>query len=126
MSDERFAGVLRTIPQQGLDEPGHFGDQAPSTWDVIPDVKVRNDGVYPATLMPGYVYRIEHDGIGWQLTPEGERPHAYLVDTALEPVSRLELAHRTIVLMHERRYTLSQDEAGAWELHERAISPAVR
>ena len=53
--------------------------------------------------------------------PEGERPHAYLVDAALEPIGRLKLAHRRIVLMRDRRYTLSQDEAGAWRLCEHTL-----
>ncbi|HUZ37739.1 MAG TPA: hypothetical protein VMV17_15570 [Streptosporangiaceae bacterium] len=126
MSGTTFAGVLRTVPQQAMDERNRFGGESPSSWDVIPDVQVRNDGVYPATLVPGYVYRIEHDGIGWQMTPEGERPHAYLVDAALEPTGRLELAHRPIVLMRGCRYTLSRDEAGAWRLCEHTANSVIR
>jgi hypothetical protein len=121
MSGTTFAGVLRTVPQQAMDERDRFGGESSSSWDVIPGVKVRNDGVYPATLVPGYVYRIEHDGTAWQLTPEGERHHAYLVDAALEPIGRLELAHRPIVLMRGSHYTLSQDEAGAWRLCEHTL-----
>ncbi|HUY51487.1 MAG TPA: hypothetical protein VMV92_38255 [Streptosporangiaceae bacterium] len=120
MSSDPVVGVLRTAGQQSLDEPGHFGDQPPSSWDVIPGVKVRNDGVYPAVLLPGSVYSLEHDGIGWQLTPEGHSPHGYLVDGALEPVERLELADRPLMLMPGRRYSVSPDGTGAWRLREHA------
>ncbi len=126
MSGTTAAGVLRTDPQQAMDERGRFGGESLPSWDVIPGVQVRNDGVYPATLVPGYVYRIEHDGIGWQMTPEGERPHAYLVDAALEPIEKLELAHRPIVLMRGCHYTLSLDEAGAWQLHEHPAESVIR
>ncbi len=87
---------------------------------MIPGVKVRNDGVYPAVLLPGYRYQLAHDGIGWQLTAEGGQPHGYLVGDDLEPVERLELAHRPVVLIDGRHYTVSQDETGAWRLHEDA------
>jgi hypothetical protein len=119
-SVQRPVGVLRTIRQQADDEPGRFGSQSPQSWDVIPGVKVRNDGVYPAVLLPGYGYRLANDGIGWQLTAEGGRPHGYLVGDDLEPAERLELAHRAVVLTGGRHYTVSQDQAGAWLLHEDA------
>src|ERR1022692_5123228 len=115
-SVQRPVGVLRTIRQQADDEPGRFGSQSPQSWDVIPGVKVRNDGVYPAVLLPGYGYRLAHDGIGWQLTAEGSPPHGYLVGDHLETVERLEVWHRPVVLMRGRPYTVSQDEAGAWRL----------
>jgi hypothetical protein len=111
-------GVLRTLPMGADDDPHRFGDQTPQSWDVIPGRKVRNDGCYPATLVPGYIYHLTHDGIGWQLTPEGERPHAYLVDNDLQPVDFLELAHRPVVLNHSSRYTIERDETGAWRLAE--------
>jgi hypothetical protein len=111
-------GVLRTIPQQIEDDPGRFGDQPPRSWDLIPGRKVRNDGCYQATLVPGYVYHLAHDGIGWLFTPEGERPHAYLVDNDLHPTDILELAHRPVVLDPASRYTIERDETGAWHLAE--------
>ncbi len=127
MNAGTLAGVLRTVRQQGLDEPGHFGGEDPPSWDVIPGVKVRNDGVYPATLLPGYEYRLEHDGIGWQLTPQGEQPHAYLVEAgSLEPVHRLELAHQPVVLIRDRYYTVSRDGVGAWRLHEHQANGVTR
>ncbi|MDX6390456.1 MAG: hypothetical protein QOJ73_1519 [Streptosporangiaceae bacterium] len=118
MSAHPPVGVLRTVRQQAEDEPDRFGSQSPQSWDVIPGVKVRNDGVYPAVLLPGYRYQLAHDGIGWQLTAEGGQPHGYLVGDDLEPVERLGLAHRPVVLIGGRHYTVSQDEAGAWSLHE--------
>jgi len=113
-------GVLRTLPQQAEDEPGRFGDQSPRSWDVIPGRKVRNDGVYTATLVPGCAYHLVHDGIGWQLTADGERPHAYLVDGELQPSGVLELAHRAVVLNPACRYAVEQDETGAWRLLKHA------
>jgi hypothetical protein len=113
-------GVLRTAPQEAEDEPGRFGDQAPPSWDLIPGRKSRNDGCYPATLVPGYTYHLAHDGIGWLFSPEGERPHAYLVDGDLQPVGLLELAHRAVVLDRASRYTIERDETGAWRLLEHA------
>lgn len=111
-------GVLRTMPQQAEGEPGRFGDQAPRSWDLIPGCKIRNDGCYPATLVPGCTYHLAHDGIGWLFTPEGERPHAYLVDDGLQPADLLELAHRPVVLDRASRYTIERDETGAWRLLE--------
>jgi hypothetical protein len=116
-------GVLRTAPQYALDEPGHFGDQSPRAWDLIPGRKVRNDGVYAAILLPGSVYNLEHDGTGWQLTPEGTRPHAYLTDDQLQPAYTLELAHRLIALNSECRYSIERDGTGAWRLLEHAGVP---
>ncbi len=113
-------GVLRTVPQQAEDKPGQSGDQSPRCWDVIAGRKIRNDGVYPATLVPGYVYHLTHDGTGWLFTPEGERPHAYLVGGDLQPVDILELAHRPVVLDRSCRYTIERDETGAWRLLEHA------
>jgi hypothetical protein len=113
-------GVLRTLPQDAEEDSRRFLDQSPRSWDVIPGRKVRNDGCYQATLVPGYAYHLTHDGIGWQLTPEGERPHAYLVDSDLQPAGVLELAHRPVVLDRGCRYTIEQDETGAWRLAEHA------
>ena len=115
MSRQSSLGALRTIPQ-AEDEPSRFGDQAPRSWDVVPGLKVRKDGVYPAVLVTGYTYTLTHDGIGWQLTPEGERPQAYLVDAALQPVNILELAHRAVMLDTTCHYTISRHETGAWHL----------
>ena len=113
-------GVLRTTRQQALDRAGRFGDEMLLSWDVIAGVKIRNDGLQFAILVPGYVYWLEHDGIGWRLTPDGEQWYGYLVDSSsLERVGRLELAHRPLMLMRDCRYMLSQDEVGAWQLHER-------
>lgn len=109
-------GVLRTVPQHHEDEPARFDDQSPRSWDVIPGRKVRNDGVYPAILIPGDTYNLMHDGIGWQLTPEGTRPHAYLTNDSRQLVDTLELAHRMIALDPATRYTLERDETGAWRL----------
>jgi hypothetical protein len=61
-----------------------------------------------------------------RLTPEGERPHAYLTDDALQPAGALELAHRLPVLDPGRRYILERDETGAWRLLEHASAPAQR
>jgi hypothetical protein len=116
-------GVLRTVPQQPLDEPGRYSDQSPRSWDVIPGRKVCNDGVYPAILLPGLAYHLAHDGTGWQLVPEGTRPHAYLTDDALQPVVKMELAHRPLVLDPGCRYSIEQDGTGAWHLLEHAESP---
>lgn len=110
-------GVLRTIPQMAED-PHRSGDQVPAHWDVIPGRKLRNDGVYPAVLLPGNTYHLTHDGIGWQLAPDGRSPHAYLVDTGLNPAGALELAHRPYVLDPAASYTISPDETGAWRLFE--------
>src|SRR5215471_1074326 len=119
MTSRTLAGVVRTIRQYPEESPRHHDWEAPASWDVIPGRKVRNDGVYPAALRPGYVYRLEHDGIGWQFAPDGQAPHAYLVDAAsLEPADRLELTHKSIALAPGRRYTLSQDDAGAWQLYQ--------
>ena len=63
MSAHPPVGVLRTVRQQAEDAPGRFGSQSPQSWDVIPGVKVRNDGVYPAVLLPGHGYQLAHDGI---------------------------------------------------------------
>ena len=117
-------GVLRTEQHLTLDEPGYFGDQSPRSWDVIPGRKVRNDGVYPAILFPGSAYHLVHDGTGWQLAPEGTRPHAYLTDDALQPAGTLELAHRPLVLDPGCRYSIERDETGAWHLleHARALT----
>lgn len=111
-------GVLRTMPQQAQDEPRRFGDQSPRAWDVIPGLKLRNDGVYPAVLVPGYAYELTHDGVGWLLTPQGKRPHAYLVGPGLEPVTTLELAHRAVMLDSRCRYAIERNETGAWCLVE--------
>jgi hypothetical protein len=114
------AGVLRTIRQHAEDPASWFGSEDPQSWDVIAGVKVRNDGVYHAVLVPGYVYQLAHDGTGWQLTPEGGRRHGYLVGGDLEPIDRLELAHGPVVLTGGRRYTVSEDDAGGWRLDEDA------
>lgn len=122
MIRQRFAGVLRTTAYQAEDERGWFGAESARSWDVIPGVSLRNDGIYPAVLVPGYVYRLQHDGIGWQLTPEGDCPHAYLVDGSSAPVQSLELAHRPLVLMPDRSYVVSPDETGAWLLNEQVTA----
>jgi hypothetical protein len=107
--------VLRTVPQQD-EEPGRFGDESPRSWDVIPGRKVRNDGTYEAILLHGCSYQLAHDGTGWQLTPEGSRPHGYLADGKLQPADTLEMAHRLLVLDPSTRYTLERDETGAWRI----------
>lgn len=84
----------------------------------IPGRRVRNDGVHEAALVPGQAYRLAHDGVGWQLTAEGERPHAYLVDDGLGPVGELELADGVLVLQADRQYVVAQDDAGQWVVHE--------
>ena len=109
-------GVLRTVPQQAEDEAGRFGHESPRSWDAIPGRKVRNDGVHQAILLPGWTYHLAHDGTGWQLTPEGSRPHGYLVDSELQPADTLEMAHRRLVLDPSSRYTLERDETGAWRI----------
>jgi hypothetical protein len=124
MIGQRLAGVLRTTAYQAEDVQGWFGAESVRCWDVIPGVSMRNDGVYPAVLVPGYVYRLQHDGIGWQLTPEGDRPHAYLVDGNGAPVESLELAHRPLVLMRDHSYVVSRDETGAWLLNEQVTAAA--
>jgi hypothetical protein len=97
-----------------------------SSWDVICGVKIRNDGLMPAALVPGYKYWVEHDGIGWRMGSANEQWFAYLVDSSsLEPVGRLELTHRPLTLKQDCRYTLSQDESGSWQLHE-SKSPVKR
>lgn len=114
------AGILRTIPQHAADPAEWFGPEDPQSWDVIAGVKICNDGVHYAVLVPGYVYQLEHDGTGWQLTPEGGRRHGYLVGSDLEPIKRLELAQGPVVLTGGRRYTVSQNDAGGWRLDEDA------
>jgi hypothetical protein len=73
-------------------------------------------------LVPGYVYCLQHDGIGWQLTPQGDRPHAYLVHGNGAPVESLELAHRLLVLVRDRSYVVAGDETGAWLLKEQVTA----
>lgn len=109
-------GILRTAAIE--DGPGGPGGHSGRARRRIPGVKVRNDGVHAAVLVAGNVYDLAYDGVGWQLTPEGERPHAYLVNDALQPIGELTLTHGVLALLRDRRYMVVQDATGAWGVHE--------
>jgi hypothetical protein len=111
-------GVIRTIrQQQNEDQPDWFGpEESPRSWHVVPGRKLRNDGVVPVVLVPGYTYTLAHDGTGWQLTPGNETPHAYLVDDGMQLVDTIQVEHRTMQLVPGSRYLITQAADGTWSL----------
>ena len=72
------------------------------------------------------MYILEHDGTGWQLTPESETPHAYVVDDDLRPVDTIQAEHSTMQLLPGNRYVITQDAGGTWSLTVSAVEPTVR
>lgn len=121
-------GIIRTIrQQQNEDGPDRFGpEESPRSWHVVPGRKLRNDGVVPVVLVPGYTYTLAHDGTGWQLTPEDETPHAYLVGDDLQLAGTIEVEHRAMRLVPGSRYVITQAGDGTWSLTVSAEEASAR
>lgn len=101
------------------------GNPGPGRWYIVPDRRLRNDGVSLLTLYPYQTYRLTHDGTRWLISAEHENPHRYLVDDTLTCTSSLPGAQAQIKLEAGREYEIAQDDAhGAWRVRERVTETA--
>jgi hypothetical protein len=97
-----------------------FGNQDPGHWYFVPGRSLRNDGVARLTLYPCHKYTLAHDGTGWLVWVEFERPHRYLVDDAGDHVSSLPGTEGEIMLVAGQEYGVTQDgQFGPWRVCER-------